>query len=188
MTLPPKYESDLLTLVDEGRHLHDQPRLELGRLGDRGGRRRFDARFGLDYGHLDYARQFDAHRLAVVKTDCNRQVRQQIVHRVAQSLALQVGLLEGLHVHEVVVVPIVVQELHLDFVNDDALNGVGRTEALDEHRAGADVAKLGLDERAEVTRRAVLHREDEVEVILELDNHARAHLRGGNRHKKTPNF
>jgi hypothetical protein len=32
----------------------------------------------------------------------------------------------------------------------------------------------------------VLHREDKVELIVVLDKHARAHLRGGNRHKVNP--
>ena len=116
-----------------------------------------------------------------------RQVGEQVLDRVAQRLALQHGLLELL-VHEVVVVAIVVEELHLHFVDDDAIDGIGRTEALDEHGAGADVAQLGLDEGAEVARRAVLDGEDQVKVVLVLDNHARAHLRCGNRHKKTPDL
>jgi hypothetical protein len=32
----------------------------------------------------------------------------------------------------------------------------------------------------------VLHRKDGVKVIVVLDNHARAHLRSGNRHRKNP--
>jgi len=32
----------------------------------------------------------------------------------------------------------------------------------------------------------VLDGEDEVELVVVLDDHARAHLRGGNRHKRNP--
>ena len=61
--------------------------------------------------------------------------------------------------------------------------GSGRTEALDVHGAGADVAQLSLNEGAQIARGAVLDREDEVQVVFEFDDHAGAHLRGGNRHK-----
>jgi hypothetical protein len=32
----------------------------------------------------------------------------------------------------------------------------------------------------------VLDRKDQVKLVVVLDNHARAHLRGGNRHKENP--
>ena len=117
-----------------------------------------------------------------METDADRQVGQQVFHCIAESVALQHCLLKLL-VHEVVLVPVVVQELHLHLVDDDPLNGVGGAEALNKHCAGAYIAKLRLDKRAEVARRAVLHREHQVKVVLEFDDHARAHLRCGNRHK-----
>ena len=64
--------------------------------------------------------------------------------------------------------------------------GSGERKRSTNMRAGADVAQLGLDEGAEVAGRAVLHREDQVKIVVVLDNHARAHLRGGNRHRENP--
>ena len=57
-------------------------------------------------------------------------------------------------------------------------------EAVLEHGAGVQVAQLGLDERAQVAGGAVLHLEDQVELIVVLDDHARTHLSGGNRHRE----
>jgi hypothetical protein len=66
----------------------------------------------------------------------------------------------------------------------DAVDGVGRAEALRIHGAGADVLELGLDEGAQVAGGAVLDGEDEVKVVFEFDDHAGAHLGGGNRQVK----
>src|ERR1700730_5106845 len=57
-----------------------------------------------------------------------------------------------------------------------------------EHGSGAQITKLGLNESAQVAGGAMLHAEDSVQLIVVLDDHARTHLGGGNRHtEKTPN-
>ncbi len=71
-----------------------------------------------------------------------------------------------------------------DFVDHDALNRVGRAKAVLEHGARFQVAQLGLDKGAQIARGAVLHFEDKVQLVVVLDDHARTHLSGGNRHKK----
>ena len=53
-----------------------------------------------------------------------------------------------------------------------------------EHGAGAQVAQLGLDEGAQVAGGPVLHAEDGVQIVVVLDDHARTHLGGGNRHNE----
>src|SRR5580698_5893279 len=53
-----------------------------------------------------------------------------------------------------------------------------------EHGAGTQIAELGLDERAQVSRGPMLNGEDRVQLVVVLDDHARTHLCGGNRHKK----
>ncbi len=118
-----------------------------------------------------------------MKRDFDLQIRNKVLDGIAQGIAFQVGLLIVLGVHEVVVVAVVVEEVHRDFVDDDALDRIRGAEALHEHGAGADIAQLGLDEGAQVARGTVLHGEDEVEVVVVLDDHAWAHLGGGNRHR-----
>ena len=91
-------------------------------------------------------------------------------------------LLEVLCVHEVVVVAVVVEVFHGHFIDVDFLDRVRRAEAMLEHGAGAQVAQLGLDERAQVAGRAVFYAEDGVQIIVVLDDHARAKLGRWNRH------
>src|SRR5205814_1120956 len=73
-------------------------------------------------------------------------------------------------------------EFHVDLIYVDLLDGVGRAEAVLEHGAGAQVAELGLNEGAQVTRGAVLHFEDGVQLPVVLDDHARTHLGCWDRH------
>ena len=54
-----------------------------------------------------------------------------------------------------------------------------------EHGTGAQIAQLRLDKRAQVPRRAVLHAEHRVQLIVVLDDHAGTHLCGGDRHPKS---
>ena len=68
------------------------------------------------------------------------------------------------------------------FVDSDLLDGVAGTEAVLEHRSGAQVAQLGLDEGAQIARGTVLDAEHGMQVIVVLDDHAGAHLGGWNRH------
>jgi hypothetical protein len=131
--------------------------------------------------HFDRGRQLDAYGLPVVEADLDEEVGGEVVHGVAERIAFEGGLLIGVLVHEVVVFAVVVEELHLDGLDVDTVDGVGRAEALGVHRAGADVLQLGLDEGAQVAGRAVLDGEDEVQVVFEFDDHAGAHLCGGDR-------
>src|ERR1700728_3897232 len=58
--------ANFLAFVDEGRHLHNQACLELGRLGHARGSGRLQARFGLHHFKLDSRRQLYAHSSAVM--------------------------------------------------------------------------------------------------------------------------
>src|SRR5258705_12634739 len=97
-------------------------------------------------------------------------------------------LFEVFHVHEVVVVAIRIEKLHRNLIDDDTLDRVGRAEAVLEHGSGAQITQLSLNESAQVARGAMLHAENSVQLIVVLDDHARTHLGGGNRHtEKAPN-
>ncbi len=95
---------------------------------------------------------------------------------------VEMQLLVILGVHEVVVVAVGVEELHLHFVHGDLLDGIAGAEAVLEHGAGAQVAQLGLDEGAQVAGGAVLHAEHRMQIVVVLDDHAGTHLCGWNRH------
>src|ERR1700733_105056 len=57
-----------------------------------------------------------------------------------------------------------------------------------EHRTRTKVAQLGLDESAQVARRAVFDAEYRVQIIVVLDDHAGTQLGGRDRHclKQSP--
>jgi hypothetical protein len=73
-----------------------------------------------------------------------------------------VRLLVILSVHEAIAVAILIEKFHGNFVHCDLLNGIAGAEAMLKHGVGADVAQLGLDEGAQVSRRAVFHGEDQM--------------------------
>src|SRR6266567_5413909 len=67
--------ADLLAFIDERRHLHHQPGLELGGLGDAGSSSRLEPRLCLYDGQFHGSRQLNAHSLAVMVTHLDEEVR-----------------------------------------------------------------------------------------------------------------
>src|SRR5579859_7068983 len=95
-------------------------------------------------------------------------------------------LLVIFHVHEVITVAILIEELHGDFVHRDLFNGITGAETMLEHRPGADIAQLGLNECPQIAGRAVFHGKDQVQVIIVLNDHAWTHLCCWNCHESGP--
>ena len=127
-------------------------------------------------------RQLNAHRFTIEEFHFDLQVGNQVIHRVTQNFPAQMGLLEIGGVHEVVAVSIRVEELHLNFIDVDLLDGIGRTEAVFEHGARPQVAQFCLNEGAQVARSAVLDAENRMQIVVVLDDHAGAKLGGGDSH------
>src|SRR4029077_13192715 len=173
---------DFFAFVDEGRHLHDQAGFRFRRLryAGRGGALQpgLDFRHGQNYG----LGQFDADGFAIEKLHLDLEIGCEVLDGVSENVAGQVSLLVVFRVHEVVVVAVVVEVLHVFLVHVDLLDRVGRAEAVLEHGSGAQVAELGLNEGAQVAGRAVLDAEHGVQIIVVLDDHAGAKLGGRNRH------
>src|SRR5581483_8906091 len=85
-------------------------------------------------------------------------------------------------VHEVIIVAVGVQKLHLHFVNHDLLDRVAGTEPVLKHSSGAQVPQFSLDECAKVAGGAVFHTEYRMQVVIVLNDHAGTQLGGWNRH------
>ena len=132
----------------------------------------------IDAGHrflhdeVDRRRQLDAHRLRLVELDADDRVRHQVVHRVAERLGRDVGLLVARRVHEVVVVAVAVEILHLALVERRALDIFFRPELLVGEHLRPDVAHPHLDVRPLVAGRQMVELEDAEEVVAHLDEHA----------------
>src|SRR5262245_62072229 len=123
-------DADHVPLVDERRHLHHEPGLHLGRLADVRDGRALDRGLGLHHLHRHVERQVDADRAALVELDPDLDVRDQVRDGVAEHVVGEPDLLEGLVVHEVVHVAVLVEVLHLRLVQDRALDHVDRAEAV----------------------------------------------------------
>jgi len=95
---------------------------------------------------------------------------------VAENVTREVHLLEGFGVHEIVVLAVVVQIFHLLFIEGGALDAVFRREAMFGHGPTAQAAHFHLHETAQVAGSAVLHFENGIEFVVELDDHARTEL------------
>jgi hypothetical protein len=98
-------------------------------------------------------------------------------HGVAEDL-LEVKCIcsKDLGVHEIVVLAVVVQVLHLVLVELRFFDFIFRAETMLHHGAGAEIPHFHLDESAQVARGAMFHLEDRVQLFVELDHHARTQL------------
>src|SRR3989442_8999583 len=81
-------------------------------------------------------------------------------------------LVERRRVHEVVVVAVLIEVLHLALVQRRTLHAVFRPELLVRQRAAADVPQLDPHEAPQVARRDVLQLEDPEKILVHLDEHA----------------
>ena len=161
---------------DEGRNLHHQSGFHLRRLGHVGHRGALEPGFGFHHGHIHGGRQFHSDGLAFVELHFYLQLRDQILRGIAQQIFHQVHLLVGFGVHEIVILAIVVQVLHLLLVEHRLFDLVFGREAVFRHAAGSQAAHFGLYETAQVAGRPVRHAEDCVQFVVVLDHHSRTQL------------
>ena len=89
------------------------------------------------------------------------------------------GLLVARGVHEVMVLAVAVEVLHLLLVEHRALDDVFRAQALFRGRLVAQVPGLDPDEAAQVAGRLVLEIEDAEQVARLDDDHAALESGGG---------
>ena len=94
----------------------------------------------MHYCQFHGLRQLNAYRLVVVELDLDLQIRRQILHRIAESVALQMCLLVALGGHEIVVIAVAIEELHVNFIDYDPVDRIGRAKTVLEHGPGAQVA------------------------------------------------
>jgi hypothetical protein len=136
----------------------------------------FESGFSFDHGEIDGGRQLNADGFALVKFYVDFELGHQVLDTVAENVAREVHLLEGLGIHEIVVLAVVVQIFHLLLIQRGAFHAVLGREPMLGHGAAAQAAHFNLHEAAQVAGSAVLHFEDGVEFLVELDYHARTEL------------
>src|SRR5918998_1266101 len=128
-----------LTDVHEERYLHHEPGLQSRGLGAAGRRVAFEPRICLRYLKVHVYGGLDAHYLTVGEEDARLAVRHDVAHRLVQNLGRDGDLLVGLRVHEVVEVPVSVQERHRPRLGPHVLDLLAGPEGLLHDRPRVDV-------------------------------------------------
>jgi hypothetical protein len=140
--------------------LHDQTGFERRRLYLRARRRAFDSGHGFLDHEIDGLRELDADRLRLVEFHADDRVGNEVVLRVAQRLVRDVNLLEAGRVHEIEMVRVVVEVLHLALVKRGAFDVLFRAELVVGQGQRPDVAHPTLDVGALVAGREMVEIED----------------------------
>jgi lysyl-tRNA synthetase class 2 len=173
-----EFDADDLAFVDEQRQPHDGAALELRGLLTAGSRVASDARVGLDDLELDVIRRSHVERHTVPERDDAGHLLLEPHLRVGHGRFAGRELLEGVRLHEVEEIAVVVQVLHV-LVHD--VGRFGRVAGLE--RALDDAARLQVSDPHAVERLAlaglhVLVLEDRVRIAVEQDLHPAAKLVG----------
>src|SRR5690606_22962039 len=169
---------DRIALVDEQRNLDDETGLELGGLERAGDG--VSPHTGIALDDLEFHRvgQRHADRLAPVEEDVDLRVLLEEVLRVAEHVLGEEGLVVGLLVHEVVVRPLLVEELHRTLLEVGTVELLAGPEVLLQDVARDERLVLGANEGATLAGLHVLELDDLVGMIVDLDLQAIAKLAG----------
>src|SRR5580765_2250576 len=165
-------DADLVAFVDKRRHLHDETGFERRRLHLRAGSCPFDPGDGFLDDEIDGRRQLDPDRLALVELDADRRIGNQVVLRIAECFMRDVDLFVGRRIHEIKVVGVVIEVLHLALVEHRAFDVLFGAELVVGQGERPDVPHAALDVRALFARRQMMHVEESEQVVANLDEHA----------------
>jgi hypothetical protein len=146
--------------LNEERDIDGLAGLENSGLGDvrRGVAAQTFGRF--DNFQLHRRRQLDLDGFAFGVEDLDRQIFDEIIFRLAEEIVLKRHRVVRLRIHEMISVVVLVTELERRAIDVDQLHFIGRAETDVGALAGIDVANDGLDKRAQISRRAMMHVED----------------------------
>src|SRR5690606_20053335 len=164
-------DADDLVLGHEQRHADHGAGLQGGRLAAGAGGVALHARVGLDDAQLDEVRRRDLDRVAVPQGDHAVLLALKPLGGVADAGLVGLDLLEGLLLHEVPVLAVVVQVLHVGIDDVRGLDRVGRLHGDFLHAAGADLAVLHAGEGLALARLDVLGVGDDRGLVVDQDLH-----------------
>src|SRR5437773_472751 len=174
----PRVDLDLVTALDEERHVHANSRLERRGLRRAGRRIALETEIGGGDREDDRRRHLDADRRALVLAQDHGHAVGQVVRRVAELIIVERDLVIRRRVHEVVMRAVLVHELHVPVIEARPLVAIVRLERLLDEIAFSDVAQLHAHLRAAASELDVLELDDLVQHAVELDGHSALDLPG----------
>jgi hypothetical protein len=158
---------DQLPFFDKGGNTEGVTAFDGGRLAVAGGGVAFDPGIGLYNAEVDEVRQGDADRAAVEHEDFDLHVVAQEELVVAEGLFREMGLLEGLVIHEDVAGFVLIEILHADVFELGRLEGIPGTIGAVEEGAGDHVAQLALVDRLPLPRLGKVKTGDDVRFAVD---------------------
>src|SRR5262249_38277699 len=167
-----------VTLVDEEGDVHHVAGLQLRRLEGAAHRVAADAGIALHHLQIHRVGQGQPDGLAVVEEHRGLDVLLEEVPRFPEHLLPQEGLLVVAGVHEVVVLALLVEELHLPLLDVGLAHLVPALEGGLQHPAGQETLDAGADEGRPLSRLDVLDLDDLVGLPVHLDLQALAKFGG----------
>src|SRR5436190_15189341 len=177
-----RVHADALALLDEQRHLDDRAGLQRRRLRAAAGDRvPTHPRVGLADLQVDRARQLNVGGLLVDEQHIDLAARRASAQRLADAALGHGDLLVGLHVHEVRIAAVGVEELHLARLGAHRAELLPRSERAVDYVAVAGAPELGAHERPALAGLDVLELEHLEDRAVDLDVVAVAKLVGADR-------
>src|SRR6266508_998022 len=178
----PGVHLDATARLDEQGDLHDEARLQRGRLAAPGDAVALHAGLGLGDLELDGCGELDADNAVLVYGHDRGVALLEVPHCAAEIGSLDVKLLVAVGVHEHVRVALAVQVLHRALVDDRQRDLLVGPKRLVDDGAGPEVLQLCADERAALPRLHVLELDDRHEAFGEIQGHAVLQVVGGDAH------
>src|SRR5690606_25561032 len=167
----PRVDLDHLVLADEQGHAHDRAGLQRRRLAAATGGVTTHARVRFGDLEFDEVRRIDEDRHAVPQRHHALFLALEPLGRVAHAVPVGLDLLETGGVHEVPMLAVGVQELHVGIDDVGGLDRVGRLHGDFLHPAALDAAVLHARERLTLARLDVLGVGDDARVVVDQDLH-----------------
>src|SRR5215210_4961594 len=172
--------------VDEERYLHDDPRLEGGRLGPSRGRVPLESRVCLGDLQVDVCRRLHADDLTVGREYAYCAALDDVARRLVDDLRGHGHLIVGVRVHKVEQIPVPVQVRHRSRFGPHVLELLPGAEGLLDHGAAVDVPEACPHERAALARLDVLEIQDGEPLAIDPNGRAVPELVGGYHARKLP--
>lgn len=123
------------------------------------------------YFEIYRLRHRDIERCTIKELDLNLSVGREEAFDIFDHLARQRDLVVGFSVHEMELIAFTVEKLHLDLIENHALDPILRAEPVLGLAAGLDIAQLGLHHTTPVPRGNVTDSHYAPEGSVVIENH-----------------
>lgn len=167
---------DRITFGNEIRDLDFQAGFSFHFFRDTRGRVTSNGGLGMDYLQINRGGQLNIERPVLVKCQFGFQPFLEEFSGLAQDIQADSRLFEGVHIHEVIELPIRIQVLNIMEIQADILDAVTGLESLFQTRTGAQVERFDADRCVAPAWLVVMVIEHFVQAAIQLKGYAFAKI------------